>query len=69
MSEAELNGGNNKWHSLSVEETLSGLDVTSAGLSAEEAKLRLQNYGSNLLPKAAKRSAFTRFLLQFHNFG
>jgi magnesium-transporting ATPase (P-type) len=55
------------WHSQSVETSLKNLDVAINGLSPDEAQTRLAQYGSNRLPEAAKRSAFVRFLLQFHN--
>jgi len=41
--------------------------ASASGLSNVEALTRLDRYGANRLPEAAKRSAFLRFLLQFHN--
>jgi len=55
------------WHSQSVETSLRNLDVAINGLSPGEAQTRLEQYGANRLPEAAKRNAFMRFLLQFHN--
>lgn len=55
------------WHNLSVESVLSKLDTTDAGLSADEAGIRLKKYGHNRLPDPPKSSAIKRFLLQFHN--
>jgi magnesium-transporting ATPase (P-type) len=55
------------WHSLAAEDTLARLDATSAGLSEEEAKRRLDRYGPNRLARARPRSALVRFLTHFHN--
>jgi cation-transporting P-type ATPase F len=45
---------------------LLGTDVEH-GLSGSEAKHRLERLGPNRLPPARRKSALTRFLLQFHN--
>ena len=55
------------WHCLAAESTLSELKTTACGLSQDEAEKRLAQYGPNRQPEAAKRSAFLRFGLQFHN--
>jgi magnesium-transporting ATPase (P-type) len=55
------------WHSVLTESVLKDLQASAAGLSQSEADARLKKYGANRLPEAAKRSAFMRFLLQFHN--
>ncbi len=55
------------WHHQSTDETLDELDVSAAGLSKEEARARLEQYGENRLPEAATRSPVIRFLRQFHN--
>ena len=55
------------WHSLSADDCQRSLDSPDAGLSAEEAQKRLDQYGPNRLPEAAKRPAWLRFLAQFHN--
>lgn len=55
------------WHALSADEVLSKLQVTSAGLSEEEAAKRLAEYGSNRLTPPKKRGPLIRFLVQFHN--
>ncbi|MDP2144891.1 MAG: cation-transporting P-type ATPase [Gallionella sp.] len=54
-------------HSLAPQETLTALDATPDGLSAEEAANRLQRYGPNRLTPASRRGPLLRFLLQFHN--
>lgn len=55
------------WHSVSTEEALLGLGVTALGLESGEVEKRLATYGPNRLVEAARRSAFTRFFLHFHN--
>ncbi len=54
------------WHTLSVGEVARqlGADV-SAGLSPDEAALRLDRHGPNALPEAARRSAWRMMLDQF----
>jgi magnesium-transporting ATPase (P-type) len=55
------------WHALSSKEVLSYLDSNENGLSSQEAQKRLQKYGLNKLKEEKKKSAFVRFMLQFHN--
>ena len=55
------------WHDHSAEAALVALEATPAGLSESEAQARLTTYGPNSLPEPHRRSAFTRFLMQFHN--
>jgi len=55
------------WHNISIENTLKMLNASTQGLSQDEPNARLEKYGVNRLPEAAKRSAFMCFLLQFHN--
>ncbi len=55
------------WHSISKEDVIQKFGASASGLSNVEALTRLDRYGANRLPEAAKRSAFLRFLLQFHN--
>lgn len=43
------------------------LETTAAGLGGEEAKLRLQKYGPNVIPSAKKANAAQKFFLQFRN--
>lgn len=44
--------GSEQFHSLTIPETLAALAVTEAGLSGNEAKQRLAQYGANTLPSA-----------------
>ena len=67
MQKAKPEGIQAAWHNISTEASLEKLQTAATGLSEAEAKLRLETYGANRLPEAAKRSAFMRFLLQFHN--
>ncbi len=57
-----------EWHSLPSQDTIDQLKTNpEKGLSAEDAKNRLETYGPNELPKGKKRSAWMRLLMQFHN--
>jgi magnesium-transporting ATPase (P-type) len=55
------------WHALGADEALAALGVTASGLSAEEARARLERYGPNTLPEARRRGPLRRFLEQFNN--
>lgn len=55
------------WHQLSSEETLDTLGVTENGLNTDSVGSRQIHYGANLIPHVKRRSAFIRFLRQFHN--
>jgi len=57
----------NIWHTLVVADAFDALRADVNGLSSDEATLRLEQYGPNRLPEPAKRSAFLRFILHFHN--
>lgn len=67
MSEEEIKKPDGQWHEISVEAALNTLDTRPEGLSSKEAETRLQSYGPNRLPEAAKRSRFVRFVMHFHN--
>jgi magnesium-transporting ATPase (P-type) len=67
MQKVKAEGNKFPWHNQSKEAALAELQAAPAGLSHGEAKARLETYGHNRLPEAAKRSAFIRFLVQFHN--
>jgi P-type Ca2+ transporter type 2C len=53
------------WHRLSPEDTLKQLDSSNKGLSAGEAKRRLNEYGPNELKAAAKTPLIIEFFKQF----
>jgi len=55
------------WHSLLARDTLSRLDASRTGLSANEIDTRRAQYGTNQLPPPQRQPAWLRFLLQFHN--
>jgi magnesium-transporting ATPase (P-type) len=55
------------WHVLDVNAVLEAQQSSLQGLDANEAQARLQSHGPNRLPEPPRRSALTRFLLQFHN--
>jgi len=56
-----------QWHSTDADGVLGVLSASSSGLSQSEAEARLVRYGPNRLQETAKRSAWIRFGLQFHN--
>jgi len=53
------------WHGLSVEETLAQLDSSAAGLSSQEATIRLAANGPNALKEGKRISPLRIFLDQF----
>ncbi|GGD42784.1 cation-transporting P-type ATPase [Sinisalibacter lacisalsi] len=55
------------YHAATREEALAALETTAKGLTEEEVAARRERYGPNALPEPPKRSAFVRFILQFHN--
>jgi P-type Ca2+ transporter type 2C len=58
-----------KWHSFSVEETLRELSAnSSSGLSDQEAKHRVKQFGPNRLREEQKRSKLRILLEQFNDF-
>jgi len=67
MGEVEIKKPDGQWHEIAVDAALDILGARPEGLSSEEAETRLQSYGPNRLPEAAKRSALVRFVMHFHN--
>lgn len=58
-----------KWHQLTQEEVLEATQsTTEAGISAEQAKKRLEKYGKNELSEGEKISPIHLFLNQFKDF-
>ncbi|WP_454876158.1 cation-transporting P-type ATPase [Pseudomonas farris] len=56
------------WHTLPAEQVTNLLKVNEhVGLETAEVQARLDRTGFNRLPEAARRPAWLRFLLQFHN--
>lgn len=66
-SNSSLTPQGSKWHVCSTEQTLRMLKADAHGLTQAEAEARLLQYGANVLPVMRGRSAFMRFLVQFHN--
>ena len=58
--------GKNHWYQLPVSEVIKTLATDKAGLTSEEASLRLKKYGHNEL-EFKRRSSLIRLLLQFHS--
>jgi magnesium-transporting ATPase (P-type) len=56
-----------RWHSQSADLVLKSLNALASGLSEDEAKERLEAYGTNSLPEPPRRNALIRFGLHFHN--
>ncbi|MGI6357591.1 MAG: calcium-translocating P-type ATPase, SERCA-type [Bacillota bacterium] len=56
------------WHSLEAEQCLGLLESSDNGLTAREAKLRLQQAGMNQLDQAQRRSLLGLFVDQFKDF-
>ncbi|WP_018954893.1 cation-transporting P-type ATPase [Thioalkalivibrio sulfidiphilus] len=55
------------WHQLETSETLKRLEVSENGLTADQARERLERFGYNRLPPPERTGPLKRFLLQFHN--
>ncbi len=55
------------WHALSAQETLDALEASPMGLSGEEARRRLAQYGSNELIETATVSPLSILASQFKN--
>ncbi|SFM79795.1 cation-transporting P-type ATPase [Nitrosomonas communis] len=55
------------WHNRTAEEVMAILQTSRHGLTQTEAEQRLKQHGPNRLKPPRKRSAWSRFLLQFHN--
>jgi magnesium-transporting ATPase (P-type) len=67
-NQANSNRQTVNWHSFNVDNAIEQLQTDrNSGLSSQEAESRLKQFGSNRLPRARGRSAWVRFLLQFHN--
>ena len=56
------------WHRQSTDTVLKHLDTSLSGLSAEEARIRLEKYGTNVLKEKEKKTLFMMFLDQFRDF-
>ncbi|WP_372985909.1 cation-transporting P-type ATPase [Marinobacter sp.] len=55
------------WHALSQDDLLAQLDTDGEGLSEEESRRRLAEYGPNALPEARRSSVLVRLFSQFRN--
>jgi magnesium-transporting ATPase (P-type) len=56
-----------QFHALDADLAVQQMKTQATGLDPLEAQRRLQQYGPNRLPEGGQRSAFKRFILQFHN--
>ncbi|WP_313435948.1 HAD-IC family P-type ATPase [Novosphingobium sp.] len=55
------------WHAMDADTVLADLDTDREGLTAPEASLRLERYGTNTLPAPKGTPPLLRFLAQFNN--
>ncbi|MDC8441149.1 cation-transporting P-type ATPase [Halomonas aquamarina] len=55
------------WHSTGVDEAISSLQSSTAGLSSQEAESRLKTHGPNRLQQEQARPWYRRFVDQFNN--
>ncbi|WP_104493437.1 cation-transporting P-type ATPase [Paracoccus denitrificans] len=67
MKPAEIAPDEVAWHARSGEETCSALATSLDGLGHDEAARRLERFGPNELPPAARTHPVLRFLAQFNN--
>ena len=58
---------NISWHALEIDDALKELNSTLEGLSSDDARERIEQFGPNRLRPPQRRGPFVRFLLQFHN--
>lgn len=57
-----------RWHSMDARDIIKELKTDrEKGLENSEVNKRLEKYGRNEIPKAKRRSAWKRLLMQFHN--
>ena len=54
-----------KWHTLSVKQTINKLNTTKNGLTLNEAEKRLNKYGPNQIQETKKTTALEIFINQF----
>ena len=55
------------WHAISAADVLSAQASSQAGLTGDEARERLRQYGPNRLPMQKRRGPVLRFLAHFHD--
>lgn len=68
MENDNANDNNKKWHAMDASAVLEKFETSEdKGLSSDEVRARLEEYGKNEIPKGKKRSWWMRLLMQFHN--
>ncbi len=65
---AESEQHEHQWHALEAKEVLEHLDVAGNGLTSEEARKRLEQYGPNQLKEAARPTFLQMLWEQLNNF-
>jgi magnesium-transporting ATPase (P-type) len=67
MGEVTTQAAKVAWHNQSAEFVLEALETGAHGLSTEQAKARIEAFGTNRLPEPTKRNVLIRIGLHFHN--
>ncbi len=67
MNKYQKMNSQEKWEAKKTEEVFSVLETSDKGLDAQEATLRLNEFGENKLPEPPKKSNLVLFLSQFNN--
>ena len=57
-----------RWHQKTVADVIEELNSSTQGISSDEARLRLQDYGPNELKEKKKKTPFMMFIDQFRDF-
>ncbi len=55
------------WHAEPAEQVLDSVESRMEGLTDEEVRQRIDQWGRNVLPEPPRKGPLKRFLLQFHN--
>lgn len=56
-----------EWYKLSTKETFERLNTKESGISEEQASIRLNKYGKNILPKGKKKTIYKVFLSELNS--
>ncbi len=67
MVKDQMSAHKDIWHTLSVKQVFTELDVKESGLSSTEVEHLHNKFGWNRLPEPPRRSPLVRFLSQFNN--
>jgi len=56
-----------EWHAIDISEVFNKIGSRPEGLTDEQARRQMEQYGPNRLPSSASRGPLARFLSQFNN--